>query len=473
MAATAIVLVDDESEIVGLQQEALAAHGLNAEAFSDPVAAWQRIQQGGVALVISDWNMPQMTGMDLLFKTRGLDIAPHFILLTAYGTIDRAVQAMNHGAFSFLEKPYKIDNYIAVVKDALQRFEQGQAKTEPQPRRTTKLTANKPIVVAPVMRGVYEQAASAAQVDSSILLLGESGSGKEVLVDYIHQHSKRAKGPLVKVNCGALPEHLMESELFGHEQGAFTGATKRNIGRFEQAQKGTLFLDEVGDLLLPLQVKLLRALQERTIERLGSSTPIAVDLRLVCATHRDLKALVAEGRFREDLYYRINVIPLRLPPLRERREDIAPLATYFLDSLVQPGRKLEFGREAIDALQRYNWPGNVRQLRNAVEYALVLCRGDKIQVADLPEDVRHGGPAPVVAVAPSSAPAAAPAVGEPRAAAPNSADGLRGGVQDAEGEIIRAALERHRWKVVDVARELKISRSSLYQKMKILGIHKP
>jgi sigma-54 specific flagellar transcriptional regulator A len=273
----------------------------------------------------------------------------------------------------------------------------------------------------------------------------------------------------------------MESELFGHEKGAFTGADRRNIGRFELANSGTLFLDEIGDLLLPLQVKLLRALEERTIERIGSCSPIPVDFRLICATHRDLKSAVAEDKFREDLFYRINVVPIRIPALRERPEDIVPLAQHFFSLLRTP---LPKGPESIDSdalkiLQSYSWPGNVRQLRNAIEYALVLCEGKAIAASDLPEDVRSKPAASPVAAPPT--PSGTPTqdsvpvcVTVPQEASkkPNL-QGLRHSTQTAEAQIIRAALQRRHWKITAVAQELQISRSTLYQRMDLYGIKRP
>jgi len=315
------------------------------------------------------------------------------------------------------------------------------------------------------MAQVCKMARNAAETDSSVLLLGESGTGKEVLADFIHYNSRRAGGPIVKVNCGALPEHLMESELFGHEKGAFTGAARQNIGRFEQASGGTLFLDEVGDLLPNLQVKLLRALQDRVIERVGSGAPVPVDFRLICATHRDLKAAVAAKEFRDDLYYRINVVPIAMPALRDRREDIEPLALNFFNLLradlsAAPER---ISPEALEALQRFSWPGNVRQLRNAIEYALVMSKGEVIGFEHLPEEVRQQAPA-------QGGGSASASVATPLKPAD---PGLRGSVREAEAELIRAALVRHHWQISKVARELKVSRSTLYMHMKAYGINRP
>ena len=260
----------------------------------------------------------------------------------------------------------------------------------------------------------------------------------------------------------------MESELFGHEKGAFTGADKRSTGRFEQANGGTLFLDEIGDLLPSLQVKLLRALQEKTIERLGASAPVRVDFRLVCATHQNLKSLVQSGKFREDLFYRINVVPVKLPALRERPEDIEPLAQHFLSTLCEKAPK-RFSDEALQALKAFHWPGNVRQLRNAVEYALVLCKSEAIGPGDRPAELRSsptpGRGTPMVVAPPAAASETIPS------AAPLT--GLKDSVKEAEADLIRSTLEKNHWRMSKVAGELKISRSTLYQRMKIYGIKKP
>lgn len=463
-----IVIVDDEKNVLDLQQEALLAAGLNPETFTNPVDAFERIKRGDVAVLVTDWNMPQMTGMELLFKTRSIARPPYVIVMTAHGTISRAVQAMNEGAFNFLEKPFSVKNYIESVKNALERFQRSPAPEAARKSKRAATSDNEPVIHSPAMLKVLDAALSAADTDSTVLLLGESGSGKEVLADLIHRNSQRASETIVKVNCGALPEHLMESELFGHEKGAFTGAEKRNIGRFELANRGTLFLDEIGDLLLPLQVKLLRALQERTIERIGSSTPIPIDFRLICATHRNLKAAIEEKQFREDLFYRINVVPIRVPALRDRPEDIEPLAQRMFKVLRTP---LPKGPESISAdalgiLHRYGWPGNVRQLRNAIEYALVVCRGDTIGVEDLPEDIRsEPQPSSSVGTVPLSSQPTEPIVSP----APASS-GLKGSIQEAEAAAIREACKRHRWKMTEVAKDLKISRSTLYLRMAALGI---
>jgi len=312
-----------------------------------------------------------------------------------------------------------------------------------------------PVVHSPAMHQALSMARQAAASDSTILLLGETGTGKELVADYIHRHSSRARGPLVKVNCAALPEPLAESELFGHEKGAFTGADRRRVGRFELAQRGTVLLDEVGELTPALQVKLLRVLQERTLERVGSGQSIAVNFRLVCATNRDLASRVAQGLFRADLYYRINVVPIRLPPLRERVEDIAPLARYFLGELRTTGRAASLAPDAFAAMNAYTWPGNVRELRNAVECALILCKGDAIHSSDLPSTVREGRGVHVALPAHSM-----------------GSGTLKDAVSAVEGDCIAKALEQSDWDVGAAARALGISRTRLYVRMKQYGLRR-
>jgi two-component system response regulator AtoC len=463
--APSIVLVDDERHILDLQMAALEGIGFRATAFTDPNSAWEHIQKNKIDLIITDCNMPGMSGLELLFKTRSQSYPPDVIFITGFGTVPLAVQALSGGAFGFLEKPFDIGAYQSVVDKAIRRHQQPVSTLSPPPAVARASKFNRPISVGPKMELALNLAASAAASDSTILLTGESGTGKEVLADFIHSNSPRAKGPLIKVNCGALPEHLIESELFGHEKGAFTGADKRHIGRFEQAHDGTLFLDEIGDLGFSLQVKLLRALQEHCIERLGSTASINVNFRLICATHRDLKGLVAQNQFREDLYYRINVMPIQIPPLRNRREDIARLAQYFFDTL---RAKLARGpdiisAEAYAALEAFSWPGNVRQLRNAIEYSLIVCSGNSVLKEHLPEEVRIG----VVQNDTPAGKGASTYVAEQaeQKAAPGATARLKDSVQEAEAQAILAALERNKWRISQTAKELNISRSTLYLRM--------
>ena len=455
-ASKKIVLVDDDPAGLIFGKGVLKSIGLEASAFQDPLDAWNYIEKNRPDLVITDWQMPGLTGMDLMFRTRALPFPPHVIITTGYGTVDDAVQFMSEGAYYFLAKPIRVEHFAALVNQCLRERMISDVTSELHPGRSRKSdeVIDAHVSRSPLIRRVFDVSRSAASTDTSVLLLGETGTGKEVLADFIHKNSSRSAGPLIKVNCGALPEHLMESELFGHEKGAFTGADRRRIGRFEAAQSGTIFLDEIGDLLQSLQVKLLRVLQQRAIERVGGSTQIPVDFRLICATHRDLDAAVAAGTFREDLLYRINVMPIIVPPLRDRREDIEPLALLFLESRRPFSRAATrgFTPEAMKLLTSFDFPGNIRQLENAVEFALVVCREEWITPDHLPERIRrhsriHPDPMPS-----SSSPA-------------NLA--LKTRVQQTEEDTIREALLRRNWCIAAVARDLKMSRTALYQRLKL------
>lgn len=468
-----VVIVDDDDATLQIQRDLLSEIGIAPRCFNDPCEAWELIRRGDPKLVVTDWEMPGMTGMDLLFKTRGLDTPPYVIILTGVATVNRAVQAMTRGAFSFLEKPIDSDPYLELVRGALE-CQQAQATEASgwasEPRSTKGLRKNlAPIAKSPRMQSVIDMAAAAAATPSTVLLLGESGTGKEVLADFIHARSPRARGPLVKVNCGALPEHLLESELFGHEKGAFTGADLRRIGRFEQANGGTLFLDEIGDLMQSLQVKMLRALQERVVERVGSGTPVPVDFRLVCATHKDLSAAVREGSFRQDLFYRINVVPIHIPPLRERSQDVEDLARMFLDDLRQSAPKApeRISESAMGRLRTYEWPGNVRQLRNAIEYSLVMCRNDEVLTEHLPLEIRPHE----TNVAPPEEPEVGIADGR-ALLAKFGAGTFQERVSAFEAALIRAALDENAWSAKKTIEYLQISRSAFYERMKAYGIKK-
>ncbi|MCW8131037.1 MAG: sigma-54-dependent Fis family transcriptional regulator [Planctomycetota bacterium] len=462
MKKQVVVLVDDSPEILELESDALAETDADILPFSNPLDAWQRIQRGDVSLVVTDWEMPQITGLDLLFKIQGLPIRPAVIFLTGCGTVHRAVQAMMQGAQDFLEKPFEPGDLQKIVERSLARCEPVDKPARP-PRAP--VASPEEVVASPKMREVFALAKTAAKSESSVLLLGESGTGKEVLADFIHRHSRRATQPCIKVNCGALPENLVESELFGHEKGAFTGADKRRVGRFEQANGGTLFLDEIGDLPLPMQVKLLRALQDKLIQRVGGEAPVPSNFRLVSATNQHLPDAVAGNAFREDLYYRINVVQIVLPSLRERPEDIEPLAHYFV-STISREMSLEsktISPAAIAMLKGYAWPGNVRQLRNAVEFGLIMSKGSEIQPAELPADLRQAAPVP-------AKPAAAPASHEGNGGPPQS---LEDALRQEERNLIERSLDRHNWEIEKVMEELKVSRSRLYDRIKAFGLKRP
>jgi two-component system response regulator HydG len=402
-----ILVVDDETPNLESLGKIFEREGWRVALASTGSAALDVIRRERVAVVVTDLMMPGMNGEELLRAVRTVAPGTEVVLMTAYGTVESAVAAMKQGAYDFITKPVKRHAIVKAVRQALER---ASLVAENQALRA-RLTALAPgesgglLGDAPAFRAVVEALRQVAPTSATVLLTGESGTGKELAARLVHDLSPRATGPFVPINCAAIPEGLLESELFGHERGAFTGAVARKEGRFERARGGTLFLDEVGELPLSLQVKLLRFLQDGVLERVGGTESVRVDVRVVAATNRDIGAEVRAGRFREDLFYRLDVVSLRLPPLRERREDVALLATAFLRREAEKnGKRLSgFTPGALSALEAYAWPGNVRELLHAVERAVILCRGETIDVADLPESIRAR---PGVADRPQAGPAA-------------------------------------------------------------------
>jgi two-component system NtrC family response regulator len=392
-----ILVVDDEPLQVELVAGFLGKHGYEVLQASDGATALERFRASSVDLVLTDQKMPGLSGLDLLHAARALNPEVAVILMTAYGTIEQAVAAIKAGASDYLTKPLNLDELLHRVGQALERRRLLRENRELRQALGERQRLEGIVGESGRMQEVLSLVRRVAPSDATVLVRGESGTGKELVARAIHAASGRADGPFVAVNCAALPETLLESELFGHEKGAFTGAHAARQGRFEAAHGGTIFLDEIGDLPTHVQVKLLRVLQERRIERLGANRPIAVDVRLVAATHRDLEAMVRAGTFRDDLYYRINVVTITLPPLRDRRDDIPPLLEKFLDRFARANGKTIRGltREARDVLLRYDYPGNVRELENIVERAVVLARDEIIGIGDLPlgvKDAEKGGP---------------------------------------------------------------------------------
>ena len=391
MSATVLVVDDDRANLDSVAR-ILQHEGWSPLAASDGTAALDLLRRPEVAVLLTDLMMPGMDGQELLATARTLRPDVEVVLMTAYGTVEAAVSAMKDGAYDFLTKPLKRHVLVKTVEKALERHAL-KAENEELKARLADLGAQRRLVgQSPAFRSFLDTLKQAAPSTATVLLLGESGTGKELAARALHELSGRGNGPFVAVNCGAFPETLLEAELFGVEKGAFTGATARKPGRFERANGGTLFLDEVGEMPVGAQVKLLRALQEGEIERLGGTQTVKVDVRLVAATSKDLGREVAEARFREDLYYRLNVVEIRLPPLSWRREDIPLLADHFLRQFAaKNGKSVRgFSPEALAALEDYAWPGNVRELEHAVERAVVLARGDVLDVGDLPDTVRKG-----------------------------------------------------------------------------------
>jgi two-component system NtrC family response regulator len=387
VAERLILLVDDEEPQRKVLAGFLKKRGYDVEAAGDADDALRVVSSRTVDLVLTDLRMPGRSGVELLEAVRGVNPEIPVVVMTAYGTVASAVDAMKRGAADYLGKPVDLDELEVLVARTLERralVSENRAlreQLESRYRLEGLETAN------PAMQDCINVAARAAGSRASILVRGESGTGKELLARAIHYASPRRRGPLVAVNVAALPETLLESELFGHERGAFTGADRERRGRFELADGGTLFLDEIGDLPRGTQVKLLRALQEQSFERLGGSRTIKVDVRVIAATHRDLEAMARSGEFREDLLFRLDVVSVTLPPLRERREDIPLLVDHFLRRFADEGKARGVSREAMDLLLKHDYPGNVRELENLVHRAVVLARGDVVTTSDLPVHV--------------------------------------------------------------------------------------
>jgi len=384
VAERLILVVDDEEPQRRVLAGFLRKAGYEVQAASSADEALAVVASRTVDLVLTDLRMPQKTGVELLDAVRGVNPEIPVVVMTAYGTVASAVTAMKRGAADYLAKPVDLDELEVLVGRTLERralVSENRAlreQVESRYRLAGLETGNAR------MQEAINVAARAAASRATILIHGESGTGKELLARAIHYASPRRRGPLVAVNVAALPETLLESELFGHERGAFTGADREHRGRFELADLGTLFLDEIGDLPRGTQVKLLRVLQEQSFERLGGTRPIKVDVRLVAATHRDLEAMARSGDFREDLYFRLNVVAITLPPLRERKEDVPLLVDHFLRRYADEGKARSVSREAMDLLLKHDYPGNVRELENLVHRAVVLARGDVITTSDLP-----------------------------------------------------------------------------------------
>ena len=451
---TILLIEDDDSgRELGLFNLRKAGYGVDGAA--DGEAGLARFDPERHALVITDLQMPGVGGMEVLRRIKERSPETPVLVITAYGDIEVAVAAMKAGAFDFLGKPFHRDHLVLTVQKALERRRLGQ---ELAALRRQAAGVERPIVHAsPAMRRALEIADRVATSSAPVLITGESGTGKELVARRIHARSRRAAGPFVAVNCAAIPGELLESELFGHVRGAFTGAVRDRPGRFRQASGGTLFLDEVAELPLPLQGKLLRVLQEHVVDVVGGDSPVAVDVRVLAATNQDIHARAAEGLLRRDLLYRLNVVELPLPPLRERREDIAPLVAHFVAGFAE-GRDLEVPAAVQDELARRSWPGNVRELANACERAVILCRGDALRVEDLP-----------AAPAASAEAASVGAPGELLGVLPE--DGLS--LIDLETRVIERVLQMKRGNVSQAAAYLRIPRHVLAYRMEKHGIRRP
>ncbi len=393
MSPARILLVDDEPDMLENCSRILSRQGHTCVTASSGRAALAILEQERPDLLVTDLKMPEMDGMGLLRHAHELDPTLPVIMLTGFATIESAVVAVKEGAFDFLPKDFSVDQLRVAVERALRH--RGLQVENRNLRQQLQRTLGLENIVgrSPAMTQVFELVKKAARSEANILVLGESGTGKELIARAIHANSPRASQPFVPVDCASLPEQLLESELFGHEKGAFTGAVRSKPGLMETAHRGTLFLDEIAELPAPLQVKLLRVLQERQIRRVGGTSLVDVDVRVVSATNRDLRDAIAKGQFREELYYRVNVIAIQLPALRERAGDVRLLAHTFLKQFGQ-GRVTAMDDAAAQALERYAWPGNVRELQNVIERACALAEGATVTVRDLPDHVLHAVPRP-------------------------------------------------------------------------------
>jgi DNA-binding NtrC family response regulator len=386
--APTVLVVDDEPSNLASIEKIFQRDGMRVLTADSAKIALEVVRSHRVEVVLTDLMMPGTSGLELLKAIKQLSADTEIVMMTAYGTVETAVQAMREGAYDFVEKPLKRMTIIKSVRKAAER--RSLVAENRSLRDEIKLLTKREIIgSSPPLRRVLDIATQAAPSSATVLVLGESGTGKELIARYIHEHSARSRAPFIAVNCAAIPETILEAELFGHERGAFTGALSRREGRFAKASGGTLFLDEIGELSAAVQVKLLRVLQEGEYEPVGGDT-VRADVRTVAATNKDLRAEVAAGRFREDLFYRLNVIAITAPPLRSRREDIPLLVDHFLGVYCAKNNRsrLEAPRDVLQILTDYSWPGNVRELENVVERAVVLCRGDRLTPDDLPESIQ-------------------------------------------------------------------------------------
>jgi DNA-binding NtrC family response regulator len=441
-----ILVVDDEAIVRESLKAWFEQDGYSVDAADSAKEGLRLCAQGKYDIALVDIKMPGMDGLEMQRRLAEADPDLTVILMTAYATVESAVKAMKAGAYDYIVKPFDPDDLSHLMKRAAEhrslRSENLRLK-----QSLEAVSAPPPLVgTSGAMKRILELVTTVASADATVLVTGESGTGKELVARAIHVRSARRYGPLVVVNCGALPEGVLESELFGHEAGAFTGARARHKGKFEAADGGTIFLDEIGELTPHVQVRLLRVLEEKAITRVGSNAPVPVDFRVIAATHRDLQERVKEGAFREDLFWRLNVFTIEIPPLRERPEDIPPLADHFLARFTSAmsRRPMRFSGEAMDALSRYPWPGNVRELQNAVERAVVIGTGPTLEVDDLPVHV-----------------------------AENPGRGSPGSLAEAEKAHVRRVLEVSGWNVSRAARILDVDRVTLYNKMRRYELKRP
>lgn len=469
MEATILIVDDEKSTRDGLRMA--LEDEFDCYVASDIREAMNVLSSEKIDLVLTDLRMGGDSGMDLLDRILKMPSPPIAIMMTAYGSVDTAVEAMRRGAWHFVTKPLNIDGVELMIKRALgsRKLESSNKKLQSENQQLRKQAGRQPhgleslIGKSPGMAQIHAMISQVAPTKATVLIEGESGTGKEVVANAIHALSDRPKDEIVTVNCAALSPQLLESELFGHEKGAFTGATQRRIGRFEQADGGTLFLDEIGEIDQATQVKLLRVLSERTIERVGSNTPIKIDVRVITATNKNLSKLVSKGVFREDLFFRLNVVKVTIPPLRRRKEDIVLLSNAFLTEFNNENSKRisKISNEALTCMQQYNWPGNIRELRTAIEHGVVMCNGDTIEVSHLPLGVQSGEPQVLVTQSMADTGTSLTDV------IPSLTDF---NLHNLEASTIQAALKHTKNNRTAAAELLGISRRTLQRKLKELDV---
>ena len=474
MAGETILVVDDSPRICEHVAEILEPEGFAVEKAYSGEEALRRLAGRFFDLLLTDLRMPGIDGLELLRQARSLSPDTVTIIISGYGSIRSAVEATKLGAFDFLAKPVKAEEIIHTLRRALEHRTLKRENTALKQELCRRYEFKNIVGESEAIGRVFRIIEKIAETDSTVLILGESGTGKELVARAIHYNSHRKDKPLIPVNCGAIPSELLESELFGHEKGAFTSAIRTRVGRFELASGGTIFLDEIGDMSPSLQVKILRVLQEHAFERIGGTRTIKVDIRVIAATNKDLERAVREGRFREDLYYRLNVIPIRVPPLRERKEDLPMLVDYFLQEFSrQRGRQIKsLGPEVMDRFLAYEWPGNVRELENVIERIFILSEGEEICLDDLPRRLQDAVPQTGAATA-----SAAPAASGPRqplvVRLPENGLSFNTAVSDFEKMLIVEALNRTGWIKNKAAQLLGLNRTTLVEKIKKKKIRRP
>lgn len=445
-----ILIVDDEEGIRESLVSILRDEGYQAEALASGEEALQRLAHGGIAVVLLDIWLKGMDGLETLGQIQALPQPPAVIIISGHGNIETAVRATKLGAYDFVEKPLSLERITVLVRNAVQ---QRHLQEENQDLRAELGHRNQVIGESVPMKALRQQIAVTAPTNSRVLIYGESGTGKELVARALHAASLRSNGPFVEMNCAAIPEELIESELFGHVKGSFAGATEDKVGKFQKADGGTLFLDEVGDMSLRTQSKVLRVLEQQRFEPVGSNQTVSVDARVIAATNKNIEQEIARGAFRQDLFYRLNVIPFYVPPLRDRKADIPALAAHFLGEFCADyGRRLkEISPAAMEILLRYPWPGNVRELRNLVERMVIICPQQRIEPHHLPPELFRG---------------ATESPHQPYAT-------LQEARSAYEREFILRKLQEYRWNMSQTAQALGLERSHLYRKLKSLGIAAP